>query len=138
VRIAAAALVLALSSPAMADPPLPRPDYLSSLPDRQWTFAEKLWEGRQPCTPELCEAGYHDGALVLSVVRGMNYFQAVGGVKGCLTVAEQNVRADHPTRLTPRRRFAIVSKLAVSVAEAARSACKVSGAPPDPAALRAL
>ncbi|MBV9930340.1 MAG: hypothetical protein JO013_05290 [Alphaproteobacteria bacterium] len=113
----------------MADPPLPRPDYLASLPERQWAFAEKLWEERRPCTPQLCEAGYRGGALLVSVVRGLNYFQAVAGVKGCATVSEERVRADHPARATAQRRLAIVSKLAVGVAAAVRSACEVRAHP---------
>jgi hypothetical protein len=139
VRIAVAALALTvLGSPAMADPPLSRPDYLASLPDRQWAFAEKLWEDRHPCTPELCEAGYHDGDLVLSVVRGLNYFQAVGGLKGCNATTQNIAPAEHPAGMSAEARFKIVSKLATSVARVARAACKKTGTPPDTEPLRAL
>ncbi|MDB5691236.1 MAG: hypothetical protein JWO81_299 [Alphaproteobacteria bacterium] len=135
--VAASALAI-VGSAATADPPLARPDYLMSLPDRQWVVAEKLWEERHPCTPILCEAGYHDGDLVLSVVRGLNYFQAVAGLKGCWTTTQKIVPSDNPASMTAEARFAIVSELATSVAKAARSACKGTGTPPDTAALRAL
>jgi hypothetical protein len=138
VRLAWLGAAALLASPAAADPPLPRPDYLLSLPDGQWAVAEKLWEGHSPCTPHLCEAGYHSGGLVLSVVRGENYFRAVAGVTGCASVSEQIVAVDHPEALPAKRRLAIVVKLAKGVSETARQTCKVHGPPVDTVELRAL
>jgi hypothetical protein len=63
------------------------PEDLFNLPPGDWTVARKLWEGREPCTTDECEAGYSAGDLVVSVERNKEHVRIIAGFRNCTSVA---------------------------------------------------
>jgi hypothetical protein len=63
------------------------PEDLFNLPPGDWALARKLWEGREPCTTDECEAGYTTGDLVVSVERNKEYVRIIAGFRNCASVA---------------------------------------------------
>jgi hypothetical protein len=55
-------------------------------------FAKLVWQGREPCTKDLCQAGYYAPPLLVYVSFSKNSndekhsIEAVVGVQGCETV----------------------------------------------------
>jgi len=119
--------LLLFGAPASADLPPAIPDYLFALPEGEWVFGEKLWEGPAGCQPDLCEAGYHSGDLVLSIVRGLNYVQAVAGMRGCGGVSYNVVNLDEWSGISSEQWLANVSRMARSLAAIARQGCNAPG-----------
>jgi hypothetical protein len=120
------ALMSAASAPA--DPPPARPDYLFALPEREWTFAKLLWQGRESCTPEVCEAGYHSGDLVVSVIRWRDSVAVVAGIRDCAAVSHNFVSPDQLAALSAEQRAARLAEIVRSIAPFARRGCNR----PDP------
>jgi hypothetical protein len=108
------------TAPILIDPPPAIPDYLFALPDREWRFAELLWQGSAPCTPDQCEAGYHDGDLVVSEMRESNSVQAVAGLRNCIAVTYRAVPPDELQGLSHKRRRALIADVVREVAAAIR------------------
>jgi hypothetical protein len=109
--------------PIVIDPPPAIPDYLFALPDREWRFAELLWQGNAPCTRDQCEAGYHDGDLVVSVMRTGDSLEAVAGLRGCVSVSYRVVPPDELHGLSRARRRALISEAAREVAAVIGQSC---------------
>jgi hypothetical protein len=63
------------------------PEDLFNLPPGAWAFARKLWEGKEPCTTDECEAGYTTDDLVVSVERNKEYVRIIAGFRNCASVA---------------------------------------------------
>lgn len=63
------------------------PEDLYRLPPGTWAFARQLWKGDDPCTADVCEAGYTAGDLVVSVERYQTSLRIVAGFRGCVSVA---------------------------------------------------
>lgn len=63
------------------------PEDLFRLPPGTWAFARQLWKGDDPCTAEVCEAGYTVDDLVVSVERYQSSLRVVAGFRGCVSVA---------------------------------------------------
>jgi hypothetical protein len=113
---ACGALAFTFAVPAPADPPPSRPDYLFALPEREWVFAKLLWQGRESCTAELCEAGYHSGDMVVSLIRVRDAANVVAGVRDCSTVSYNYVRPDQVAGLSPEQRHARLSDIVRNIA----------------------
>ena len=64
-----------------------RPDDLFDLPPGQWLFARHLWQGREPCTSDQCEAGFTTGDLVVSAEQAGKYVRIIAGLRGCQSTA---------------------------------------------------
>ena len=63
------------------------PEDLFRFAPGTWAFAKQLWKGDEPCTPDICEAGYTAGDLVVSVERYQTSLRIVAGFRGCTSVA---------------------------------------------------
>ncbi|MEO8927315.1 MAG: hypothetical protein ABI306_09140 [Caulobacteraceae bacterium] len=79
-------LATTVSGATFADPPPARPDYIASLPQNEWVFAQALGNGRVACIQHDCVAGFYRPPLLLSVQVGANYVQIVAGLQGCEAV----------------------------------------------------
>lgn len=63
------------------------PEDLFARPAGTWAFAKQLWKGDEPCTADICEAGYTSGDLAVSVERYQGSLRIVAGFRGCASVA---------------------------------------------------
>jgi len=77
--------------PAKDAPSVARPDDLFKLAPGQWHFAQRLWQGSDPCTPTACEAGYTAGDLVVSVEHASEFVRIIAGYRGCDPVGYSEV-----------------------------------------------
>jgi len=104
------ALALALASVVQAqeiievpesEARIARPDDLFSLPPGQWHLSRSFSQGRAPCEPTQCEAGFTSGDLVVSVEHAGNFVLIIAGFRGCDRVAFREVevspKAGSPT-----------------------------------------
>ncbi|NUQ19031.1 MAG: hypothetical protein HOP95_11390 [Sphingomonas sp.] len=101
VTFLAAASLAALAFPVVADPPSgsldppPGPqDYIAAFPPHRWVFGKLLWQGREPCTSDFCEAAYNAEPLFLLVQKEKNCcgsagysITIIGRVKDCPSVS---------------------------------------------------
>ena len=49
------------------DPPPGPQDYIAAFPPNRWVFGKLLWQGREACTKDYCEAAYNAQPLSLLV-----------------------------------------------------------------------
>ena len=75
------------------DPPPAEQDYIAAFPSRSWVFGKLLWQGREPCTKDYCEAAYNANPLFSLVQKekaccgGEGYsLTIVGRIKSCSNV----------------------------------------------------
>lgn len=111
------------ASAARADPPPAVPTYLAQFPDRQWTFAERLWRTIAPCSASLCEGGYRNGSYVLSLGRYQNQLRIVAGFTDCAQTSWNNFDL---TSIRPPDRARRITELVVSITEFAARGCNVT------------
>ena len=64
-----------------------RPDDLFALPPGEWQYAKHLWEGREPCLQEQCEAGFTAGDMVVSVEHSGKNVRIIAGLRNCTATA---------------------------------------------------
>jgi hypothetical protein len=98
------------------------PEDIFALPPGQWYVARQVSLGNEPCTPDGCEAGFHSGALAISVERAKGYVQVIAGFRGCQAVAFQELQ----TGVDPGRSSrGELSSLLKKVVKAAEKSCKL-------------
>ena len=83
-----------------------RPDDLFELPPGQWHFARQLWQGREPCAHDQCEAGYTTGDLVVSVEHSGEYVRIISGLRGCESTAFSEMNSGKKPSSYTRKRIA--------------------------------
>jgi hypothetical protein len=130
-----------VATPTFADPPPARPDYVASLPLRTWVFGKLLWQDREPCTPDLCEAGFNSAPLFLSVEiqpdveengEHKHIIQITTGISECDTVGWNVIRASAWVSLNFEQRLDLVSGRVRSLVELVERQCKARLVEPIP------
>ena len=146
VGLVAVAALVASASPAPVDPPSgmidppPGPqDYIAAFPARSWAFGKLLWQGREPCTKDYCEAAYNAQPLFLLVQKekaccgGDGYsLTVVGRVEGCASVSYYLAWSKDFDRLGKSERLAFLSRHVTQIASAISSSCGKSLSVPIP------
>jgi hypothetical protein len=123
--------VAVFASQSVADPPPARPDYVATITPKQWTFAKLLWQGREPCAPDQCEAGYYDAPLMVSVQRQTssnpenNSVEAVAGIQGCESVSWNLMWEKDFGKLSADEEFEYVANRVRSLAVLAEKQCNI-------------
>ena len=117
---------------ALIDPPPGPIDYVASLPRDEWTFARLLWQGRDTCTSDNCEAAYNAAPLFLSVMREKECcggtdvsYTVVARVRDCSAVAYYLAWQTKIGR-TKAQRLALVERHTKAMAASILSECHVS------------
>lgn len=111
------------ASVARADPPPAIPTYLAQFPDRQWTFAERLWRAFAPCSERLCEGGYRNGSYVLSLDRQQHHLRIVAGFPNCAQTSWNDIDL---TTIQPADRAERIGALIASITAFAARGCNVT------------
>lgn len=104
-------------------PSVSRPDDLFKLPPGQWYFAQKLWEGSAPCTPDACEAGFTSGDLVVSAEHAGEFVRVIAGLRGCQSTGFSEIEVGK----TPGKpTFGRVRELVEKVVKGVSKTCNVA------------
>ena len=107
-------------------PTVYRPDDLFQLPPGQWHYAQHLWQGREPCVLDQCEAGFTSGDLVLSVEHSKGWVRVMAGFRNCAPVAFSEIETSKsPDRYLRSHVEAQVKR----VVKGAAKTCKVTAPP---------
>jgi hypothetical protein len=114
----------------LIDPPPGPQDYIAALPQNHWIFGKLLWQGREPCTKDFCEAAYNAQPLYLLVQKEKNCcgeagysLTVVGRVAGCSSVSYYLVFSKDFDRLGRAQRLALLSRHVVGIASTISSSC---------------
>jgi len=149
----AALAALAAAPPARPDPPSglidppPGPqDYIAAFPQNTWVFGKMLWQGREACTKDFCEAAYNANPLSLLVQKekaccgGTGYsLTIVGRIKDCPDVSYYLVWSKDFDELGKAGRLAFLSRYVTGIASKISSSCaKTLNAPIPTGALSGL
>jgi hypothetical protein len=83
-----------------------RPDDLFELPAGEWHFAKQLWQGRDACTEEQCEAGFTTGDLVVSAEHAGKFVRIIAGLRNCPSAAFSEMETGKRPSKSMRKRVA--------------------------------
>ena len=115
------------------DPPPGSQDYIAAFPARSWVFGKLLWQGREPCTKDHCEAAFNAQPLFLLVQKekaccsGDGYsLTIVGRVEGCSSASYYVAWSKDFDRLGKAERLAFLSRHVTQIASAISSSCDKS------------
>ena len=111
-----------------------RPDDLFDLPPGEWHFAKHLWQGREPCIQEQCEAGFTSGDMVVSVEHSGEHVRIIAGLRNCTATAFSEMETGTKPGKSTRKRVATQAR---TVVKGLGKSCSVSlpAVPPLDAAL---
>ena len=125
--------IIKLPPGAAAD--VSRPDDLFELPPGQWHFAKRLWEGREACSDEQCEAGFTTGDLVVSAEHAGKFVRIIAGVRGCPATAFSEMETGKRPSKWMRKRVATQVRTVVKGLKKSCPAALPAVAPLDAARL---
>ena len=121
------------------DPPPGPQDYIETLPAEQWTFGRLLWQGRDPCTPDFCEAAYNAAPLSILISKEKNCcgdpgysVTIVGRVSKCSASSYYLAWSKDLDRLTRQGRVALASRHVTQIASSIAAACGATFRDPIP------
>ena len=146
--LASAALLSACATGSRVDPPSgiidppPAPaDYVGAFPANQWVFGHLLWQDRNPCDAQSCEAAYNAAQVYVLVSREHNCCGDSGysitiqaNVAQCSGVSYYLAWSKDLERLKRPERLAFLARHVAGVVAGMRSACHVAGGEPVPTA----
>lgn len=107
--------------PPGADRGVSRPDDLFDLPPGEWHFAKQLWQGRESCTSEQCEAGFTTGDLVVSAEHSGAHVRIIAGLRNCEATAFSEMETGKKPSKYQRKR---VAKQVRTVVKGLGKSCK--------------
>jgi hypothetical protein len=123
----------------LLDPPPGPQDYIAAFPPRRWVFGKLLWQAREPCTKDFCEAAYNAQPLFLLVQKekaccgGAGYsLTVIGRVEGCSSVSYYLAWSKDFDKLGKVERLAFLSRHVAGIASKISSSCGKSVAAPIP------
>jgi hypothetical protein len=100
-----------------------RPDDLFELSPGQWHFARQLWQGREPCTQEQCEAGFTSGDMVVSAEHSGKHVRIIAGLRNCASTAFSEMETGKKPGKSTRKR---VAEQVRTVVKGLGKSCKAS------------
>ena len=123
----------------LIDPPPGPQDYIATFPSHSWVFGKLLWQGREPCTADFCEAAYNARPLFLLVQKqkaccgGEGYsLTVIGRVEGCASSSYYLAWSKDFEKLGKSERLAFLSRHVASIASNISSSCDKSLDAPIP------
>lgn len=121
------------------DPPPGPQDYIGAFRLHTWTFGKLLWQGREPCTKDFCEAAYNARPLYLLVQKEKNCcnhsgysLTVVGRIEGCSSASYYLAFSKDFDRLSKAQRLAFLSRHVVGVGSGIVGECGKSLTAPIP------
>jgi hypothetical protein len=135
-----ASLIFAFSAVAgdVAGAPPEIPSYVASLPPNTWVFAKLLWQGREPCTPDICEAGFYSPPLRLRVRAEKDSndeghsIEIVADIEGCESIVSNLIWDQDIMSLNSKQRYEYLASRVVSAVEKIEETCKTGSVEPVP------
>lgn len=112
------------------DPPPGQQDYIAGFQSHRWVFGKLLWQGKEPCTKDWCEAAYNAQPLYLLVQKqkaccgGKGYsLTVVGRVADCASVSYYLAWSKDFDRFGDAGRLAFLSRHVAGIAAAISASC---------------